>query len=119
MLEEPRTRQAAGPLTDHQRAAQRLTGLRIQHGQMLEGGGERGHRRRRQLQTLDQRAIGQQVSLTTRIVQLVNQRLPVLAADPQDQPGCPSAGAANTLTSARWMAWSGSRSRSPLSIIAR
>ena len=55
-----------------------------------------------------------QMALTAGIIQLSEQRLPVLTADPyaQDQPSSPSCQA-----SERWMAASGTRS--PRSIIAR
>lgn len=70
-LKEAGTRQAAGALADDQRAAQWLLGLGVQCGQVFKGRGQRLHRRRGELQALQQRAVGQQMALAARLVQFV------------------------------------------------
>ena len=75
------TRQATGALADHQRAAQRLFGLGVQRRQVLQGGGQGLHGGRGKLQALQQRAVGQQMALAARLVQFVEQPIPVLTAD--------------------------------------
>lgn len=117
-FKEAGTRQTAGTLADHQRAAQWLLGAGIQHRQVLQRGGQRLHGRAGQLQALDQRSIRQQVTLTTGQVKLAQQVIPVLTADPDLahdgslQPATPRCQAR-----ARRMAASGWRS--PDSIMAR
>src|SRR5690606_31294986 len=80
-LEKPGARQPACALADHQRTAQWALTACIQRSQMFERRHQRLHCRRRQLQALDERAVGQQMPLPARVVQFREQGFPMLSAD--------------------------------------